>query len=429
MRRYYLAGVILFSLTVTACASGVTVVPADVTATQALAKMRSMDSSLSIGCPCFNVLYDFGTTPSDGRYPVGSPTLLDGQLFGVTANGGAPVGVAYGTVYRLTTGGTETVLHSFDGSPDGFIPSAPLSTLNGALYGVTTNGGSSTYALGGQGVVFKTTANGAESVVYAFGTNSSGYYDARMATSPLLPVNGTLYGTSYFGGTGTGFNFPGLGTVFSVTPQGTESIVHSFSGAPDGMVPAYGALIDVNDSMYGTTEEGGNTYESQGAGTVYVIAPNGTESVLYRFAGPPDDGLYPLYGLVYADGMFYGTTVRGGSKNLGTIFSLTPGGVETVMHVFRYGGHEDLDGALPCGLVEMRGFLYGTTQQGGANNGGTIFRISTTGQYSRLYDFAAPGSSDGVTRPCGTLTVHNGILYGAASGGANGDGVIYSFQP
>jgi uncharacterized repeat protein (TIGR03803 family) len=167
-------------------------------------------------------------------------------------------------VYALSRSGKEKVLYSFDGAPDGSEPLSGLINVSGTLYGTTFSGGKSGCQNNfGCGVVYSITPSGSEKVVYRF----KGGTDGGNPDASLLEVNGTLYGTTAFGGTN------GLGTVFSVSTSGAEQVLHSFGGS-DGADPE-ADLIDVNGTLYGTTYYGG--YEKgcggKGCGTVFALTP------------------------------------------------------------------------------------------------------------------------------------------------------------
>ena len=232
------------------------------------------------------------------------------------------------------------VLHSFGGSADASNPYAGLLNVEGTLYGTTAYGGAN-----GDGTVFSITPSGTETVLYSF---KGGPGDGEYPFASLINVNGTLYGTTSQGGaycSSTG----GCGTVFSITPSGTETVLHSFGGSGDGNGPLAG-LINVKGKLYGTTMEGG----ANGDGTVFSIAPSGKESVRYSFKGGSGDGEFPLAGLINVKGKLYGTTVYGGASDNGTVFSITPSGRETVLYSFKGSG----DGATPiCGPHQRRGHV------------------------------------------------------------------------
>ncbi len=188
-------------------------------------------------------------------------------------------------------------------------------------------------------------------VLYSFGSKSG---DAEYPYADLINVNGKLYGTTYYGGA------KGDGTVFSITPSGKETVLHSFgSKSGDGEYP-YAGLINVNGTLYGTTYYGG----AKGDGTVFSITPSGKETVLHSFGSKSGDGEYPYAGLINVNGTLYGTTYYGGAKGDGSVFSITPSGKETVLHSF---GSKSGDGEYPyAGLINVKGTIYGTTYSGGA---------------------------------------------------------------
>jgi uncharacterized repeat protein (TIGR03803 family) len=236
-------------------------------------------------------------------------TEVNGTLYGTTSAGG-PGG---GTVYSITTSGTETVLHTF-GRGDGLRPLAGLLNVKGTLYGTTVAGGKTgCYDQRGCGTVFSVTTSGKESVLYSF-TGTSG--DGANPNARLINVKGKLYGTTPLGGTYT------RGTVFSIGATGTEQVLHNFGSGSDGASPEAG-LINVKGKLYGTTEAGGTNNH----GTVFAITTSGAETVLHSFGGPPNDGAFPVAGLLNVNGTLYGTTAGGGaygSYGYGTVFALTP---------------------------------------------------------------------------------------------------------
>jgi uncharacterized repeat protein (TIGR03803 family) len=191
--------------------------------------------------------------------------------------------------------------------------------------------------------------------LYSF---QGGSGDGANPQAGLLDVEGTLYGTTESGGPN------GYGTVFAIAPSGTETVLHYFgTGSGDGTFPQAG-LINVNGTLYGTTFQGG----THDLGTVFAITPSGTETLLYSFMGKCNgsctDAAYPLAGLLDVNGTLYGTSQQGGANNLGTVFTITPSGTETVLYGFK--GGKVRDGQFPqAGLINVKGTLYGTTYEGG----------------------------------------------------------------
>jgi uncharacterized repeat protein (TIGR03803 family) len=313
------------------------------------------------------VIYSFkGDQLGDGANPLAGLVMdKQGNLYGTTGWGGTQ---NEGTVFKLTSAGTETVLHSFDSqSGDGWRPEAGLVIDGqGILYGTTTLGG----AYGG-GTVFKVTPEGTETLLYSFGSQSGDGWEPWAGL--IMDKQGNLYGTTPGGGA------KNRGTVFKVTPEGTETVLYSFGSHPrDGKQPFAGLIMDHAGNFYGTTEMGGGPKHR---GTVFKLAPDGTETVLYGFGSQSGDGRYPLVALVMdKQGNLYGTTFeggayRGGTLGAGTVFQVTPQGTETVLYSF---GGRSGDGWEPEAglLMDKKGNLYGTTFEGGANNWGTVFKIT-----------------------------------------------------
>lgn len=260
-----------------------------------------------------SVLHSFGGG-SNGAEPSAGLTNVGGTLYGTTSAGGAS---GWGTVFKITVFGRETVLHSFGrGGTDGVLPYAGLTNLGGTLYGTTASGGGSgCYSHSGCGTVFKITTSGTETVLYCFAGGLDGYYPYAR----LLNVGGNLYGTTSRGGGPSGG-----GTVFKITASGKETVLYRFARPPGDGANSYGGLINVGGILYGTTENGG----ASGLGTIFNITTDGRETVLHSFPSPPD-GAYPYAGLTNVGGTLYGSTEIGGgsgcqSGGCGTVFALTP---------------------------------------------------------------------------------------------------------
>jgi uncharacterized repeat protein (TIGR03803 family) len=195
-------------------------------------------------------------------------------------------------------------------------------------------------------------------VLHSFGGGS----DGLQPWGGLIDVGGTLYGTTAYGGAN------GDGTVFSISTSGTESVLYSFGGGTDGVNPQ-AQLINVDGTLYGTTTKGGTSHN----GTVFTITPSGTEAVLYSFAGG-SDGAMPIVGLTKTRRWLYGTTINGGANGDGTAFAIIRKfGTETVLHSFGSGSDGFHPGAAP---IKVGGVFYGTTENGGADNYGTVYTLS-----------------------------------------------------
>ncbi len=311
------------------------------------------------------------------------------------------------------------VLYRFDKYPNGEEPVAGLTVVGGTLYGTASGGGlRGCHGRGGCGTVYTITTNGVENLLFTFTTD-----DGIFPKSRLIDVKGTLYGTTYQGGPGR------RGTVYSIGTTGSETVLHGFSGSPDGGRPV-AAVIDVKGTLYGTTTVGGMKHAgtpeptatttplpvAKCCGVFYSVSTSGAERVLYKFKGGTDgdsaDG-----GLIDVKGILYGTTSFGGASGCGcgTFYSMTTAGVERVLYRFTGGS----DGKYPVGdLIDVGGILYGTTVGGGTACGstgcGTVYTVTTSGKEKVLYRFA--GRSNGAHPAAGLLDV-KGTLYGTTVDG------------
>jgi uncharacterized repeat protein (TIGR03803 family) len=361
-----------------------------------------------------SVRYSFANSP-DGANPRFVTPVLDttGNLYGTTNYGGA---YGLGTVFELTPSGTETVLHSFDvNGMDGAYPEAGPVLYRGNLYGTTVEGG--TYNIDGTVFELKHTTKGwKEKILHSFGAAGDGSQPYCVLT--VDTATGNLYGTTNAGGTYS------YGTVFKLTPSGTETVLWSFGNGTDGAHPVAGVVRDTAGNLYGTTEYGGD----YGYGTVFELTPSGTERVLWSF-GNGTDGAHPLARLVIYKGNLYGTTVDGGIYGDGTVFEVTLSGTEKIRHTF---DNNDIDGFHPhAGLTIYQGNFYGTTASGGgiASAAGTVFEMTPSGTtYSILHTFG--GDPDGAFPYGGVAFDKSGNLYGTtSSGGTNGFGTVYKMTP
>jgi uncharacterized repeat protein (TIGR03803 family) len=341
------------------------------------------------------VLYSFAGGPGDGAAPQGLIQGGDGNLYGTTSGGGQgscgaqPVAgnaspqAGCGTVFQVTLGGTESILYFFSGGSDGGAPNPSLvAVANGDLYGSASAGGA-----GRNGVVFQLTLAGVETVLHSFAGTAS---DGALPGGLVLGTDGNLYGVTSRGGASNN------GTVFHLTPAGVETLLYSFAAGSDGAGPSAPLVEGTDGNFYGTTPFGGLNPNpgpgcQHGCGTVFKVTPAGVETVLYAFAGGRADGANPYAALIQgSDGNFYGTTSSGGNsgclQGCGTAFSITPAGIETVLHFF---GATSSDGIEPStALIQTSdGDFYGTTPSGGQFNLGTVFTMTPAGVETVLYFF------------------------------------------
>jgi uncharacterized repeat protein (TIGR03803 family) len=315
---------------------------------------------------------------------------------------------------------TFTSLHSFDGR-DGASPFAGLvQATDGNLYGTTyTNGAFNA------GTVFKITPTGSLTTLYSFCSQASCADGSGPAAGLTQAANGNFYGTTLDGGA------YGFGTVFAITPSGTLSTLHSFLGS-DGSNPSP-LLIEASDGkLYGTTEAGGANESCEflgitGCGTIFTISAEGSLTTLYNFCSQSEcaDGGSPLAGLIQAaDGAFYGTTPAGGANESGTVFKITSTGTLTVLHSFDFADGDSPFDALVQGTD---GNFYGTTRGGGASGDGTIFKITPTGTLTTLHSF---DGTDGVNPTAGLVQATDGNFYGTTyTGEASNSGTIFKITP
>lgn len=370
----------------------------------------------------FTVLYAF-QGGSDGAYP-GGKLLVDaaGNVYGTTVDGGDRYG--FGTVYKVDPAGNEFILHEFSGKNDGGYGSPGLvQDAAGNLYGATSAGGKSSCGGRGCGTVFKLDPTGKETVLYNFTGEDDG---ASPNGNLILDGAGNLYGTAYWAPYGYG------GAVFKVDQSGNETVLHEFSGLPDGEFPIGGLWRDQHGNLFGTTSGGGGgACLAEGCGTVFKVNRKGKEIILYRFLGSPD-GAAPFAGVIAdSTGWLYGTTYNGGDPHCtdrgpgcGTVFKVNASGKEKVLYRFRNKKNERFPFS---GLVQdAGGNLYGTTA--GGDSAGTVFKLDPSGNETVLYRFT--GGVDGCG-PAGSLTFDSADnLYGAARGcGAHGYGVIFKITP
>jgi uncharacterized repeat protein (TIGR03803 family) len=370
-------------------------------------------TNISISCTAvdMSLLYSFGSNINLSRQPIGSLIQAsDGNFYGASSTGGF---AGAGTVFALTPNGTETVL--ITGNPGGGSPVGGLIQANdGNLYGLYGQGPA---VIGGRVYCI---SNGCTFSSYAFNPNST---DASDPMGSLTQASdGTLYGMTFGGGAS------GDGTIFKITPSGTETVLYSFSSVvlPGTTLQTSNArLIQASDgNFYGMTSGGG----AYGNGMIFNLTLSGTETVLYSFAGGTTDGATPYGSLIQAsDGNFYGMTSGGGAYGLGTVFKITPSGTESVLHSFAGGS---TDGSSPYGnLIQASdGNFYGMTYGGGANALGTTFKITPSGTETVLHSFAG-GLTDGANPDGSLIQASDGNFYGMTNrGGAYGQGTVFVFH-
>ena len=291
-------------------------------------------------------------------------------------------------------GVTFTTLASFNNTNNGANPySSPVRAADGNWYGVTPYGGTNS-----GGVIYQLITNGQMATLHAFSSSNENF-----PVGQLTPASdGSLYGTTSSGGTNGG------GTIFQITTNGVFTTLYSFGAITNALGYAldgkdcYAGMIQGKDgNFYGVTYDGGIS----NAGTVFQYATSGALTTLYSFTGngSNDSGAHPYTAPLVegAAGIFYGTTSEGGTNGAGTIFRITTNGVLTTLYELSVTNGKNPYAGLSFG---SDGNLYGTTVYGGMNNYGTAFKITTNGVLTTLYDF---GGVDGLFYPEGGVVLGN----------------------
>jgi uncharacterized repeat protein (TIGR03803 family) len=373
-----------------------------------------------VSAQSFTVIHNF-TGGSDGANPLGGFYIVGDSLYGAASSGGSS---GVGVVFRLNTSGEETVLHEFSGGTDGANPQGHLvMDKAGNFYGTTNAGGVSN-----AGTVFKVTRKGVETVLYSFAGKPDG---ANPVAGLAIDKAGNLYGTTTAGGSS------GNGTVFKLAVptvtggEWAEEVLYSFGTGTDGKIPIGGVTLDASGNLYGTTSGGG----TDGDGTVFQLTPSTpswTENILHSFALGSDGGV-PYAGLVLDGETFYGATTEGGAGGQnggGTIFELKKAsGAWTFSELYGLSGW-GISGSYR-NLLIVSGKIYATTHCDGQDNAGTVYELSLSSgawDYTPLYVFT--GGSDGLYSFSNLVSDEEGNLYGTTNeGGANNLGVVFKVTP
>ena len=370
----------------------------------------------------FSVLHNF-TGGADGFDPQGVTVTPSGIVYGVAEFGGSH---GAGTIFKLAQLHSDWIfspLHEFTGGDDGAYPIGGVTIgPNGALFSTTSWGGSH-----GFGVVFElrpsaTTCGSAfcywnETVLHSFTGGNDGavpnYVDL------VFDPAGNIYGTTFYGGVYA------YGAVFELTPSGggyTESVIHSFNFPDGGSYPEAGVVLDSAGNIYGTTTYGGTgtgCLNMDNCGTVYQLVPSGgnwTENVLVNFAIPGVNGEEPLTApLIDVSGNLYGPA--------GVIYKLTPsGGGFNYSEIYTF--HSFFCGDQSPLIMDAAGNFYGTCQNGpGVGGSGWIFKLTNCSQTCTVVDLHDFNGTEG-SGPLGPVALDaNGNLYGTTvAGGPGGNG-------
>jgi len=389
------------------------------------------------------LLHDF-TNGADGYYPTtGLAVNRAGNLYG-TAGPAA--------VFRMSHRGSGwifTPIYSFTNVPDGWFGNQLTVAADGSLYGSTQYGGildcedetgcgTVVHVMPPPTVCKTAICPWSEEVLYRF----NGYPDGSAPSgNVVLDQAGNVYGVTTYGGTSD------AGVIYELTPSGggwTRNIIYNFQVLEDGGAPFSGLTIDDAGNLYGTTTAGGDAscYPSRnGCGTVYELARSGsgwTYNVLYAFQSQSQDGFNSLGGVIFdTAGNLYGDTEAGGPNGGGTVFELQPtNGGWNYKLLYGLTGNANTSGANGSMAIDSNGDLYGLTASEGAFGEGNAFKLTASGGnwiYTDLHDFAG-GSNDGAVPYDGPIVDASGNIYGTATFGGTGNcsygcGVVFEITP
>lgn len=380
-------------------------------------------SAILLSAQTFTTLANFGGEFGSNPGPVIQG--IDGNFYGVTTYGTATLNT-YGTVFKVTPQGALATLYMFcalANCADGYEPDGSLvQAVDGNFYGTTSNGG----ANGGRGgTIYQVTPTGKLTTLYSFCAQPNCADGNGPVAGLTQAADGNFYGTTIGGGA------TGYGTVFKITSRGTLTTLHSFDGPVDGNEPTARLLQGSDGNFYGTTLFGYGDI-GLGAGTIFRITPEGAFTLLYGWSCSENEcleGSNSSGGLIQTpNGNFYGTTEQGGTDNYGVVFKMTPEGVLAPLFNFDSTDGSDPNAYGPLLLATDKTF-YGTSAEGGAFRWGTIFEITSAGKLSTLYNFCSQANcSDGALAVEGLIQATNGNFYGTTDeGGVNpNSGTFYS---
>ena len=382
--------------------------------TLALACLMALFTPSSAPAQSFKVVHTF-QKGTDGENPfTGVIQDSEGNHYGTTVYGGTGT---YGTAYKLSKTGKETVLYSFcskSNCTDGADPEGGLvEDASGNLYGTASFGGANN-----RGIIFKLSSTGQETVLYSFKGGNDGQHPSG---SLIQDSKGNFYGTTIFGG-----GSADVGTVFRLSKSGKETVLYRFTGGADGAKPSAGVVADAEGNLYGTAVGGGTS----GNGVIFEVSNAGKQSTLYSFTGGSDGGAPASAVIRDTEGNLYGAASSGASGG-GTVFEFSSGGTFSVLYTFcSQAGCSDGSKPLQAVVEDAEGNFYGTTYAGGSDGDGVVFELANTGKETVLHSFAG---TDGSQPYGGSLLLDaSGTLYGTTSQGGGsscGCGVVFRLTP
>jgi uncharacterized repeat protein (TIGR03803 family) len=350
----------------------------------------------------YTVLVDFfGQLPSLLAVGPAAVQGRDGNYYGTSVTGGTS---DLGTVFKITPSGVLTTLYSFDGTI-GEVPYGGLALgTDGNFYGATNRGGPS-----GFGSVYKITPAGVINTLHAFTNTGDG---TNPSSAPVLGNDGNFYGTT----SGVDVTVTEAdSTIYKITPTGVFTVVRTINPATEGS-NAGSIILGADGNFYGGTASGG----ADGWGTLFRVTPTGVFTLMHTFSNLAD-GRQGATLAQAANGTFYGATYLGGANSVGVVFKMTPTGTFTKLH--------DLDGATDgVGVtgnmsVGTDGNFYNVAGSAGANNSGTLFKVTPAGVFSKVLDFG--GANQGSTPGSGLIQATSGLFYGSTEFGGTGNASVF----
>ena len=347
-----------------------------------------------------------GATPQAGVIRDSAGNLYGENFYGADQCPAPSAGYGCGVIYKIDSAGNFTVLTTFNGS-NGANGAAQLTLVGSRLYGSAAASSSPTY-----GLLFSLNTDGSDFMIL----HQFSGPDGIAPQNPLrVLANGTIYGVTVEGG--GNYQPPALmgdGVLFKLTPSGTYSILHSFTGGADGFEPG-AILVAANGTIYGTT---GDTGRTNNGGSIYSYVPStGVFSTLHTFV--LGTGAGPQLGAFGPGGTIYGTMTGGGGKKNGTLFQVGENdGVPFIKTLWTFSGGADGGSPQPP-VLAADGTIEGATSVGGSNGGGTLYSFAG-GILTTLYSFSSSGTST-PWAPIGSLTIGSGAaLYGTTLYSGNG---------
>jgi uncharacterized repeat protein (TIGR03803 family) len=350
----------------------------------------------------FSIIFNFdGTNGSDPR---GSLIRSGSILYGMTSHGGAN---DMGCIFKINTDGTGyTKLLDFDGT-NGSYPLGSLF-LGGFLYGMTSQGGSNNL-----GCIFRLNTDGTG---YTKLLDFNGTSNGSTPYGSLVTDGSYFYAMTYAGGAN------GYGCIFKIDANGNGySRLYSFNYSTSECCRPYGSLTIAGNNLYGMASTGG----TNNCGGIFKIKTNGTGfTMLLNFKSSPT-GYMPYGSLELLGNTLYSMNSAGGANLVGCVFSIDTLGSGFTKLIDFNGAN---GGAVPYGSLSLldASTLCGLTSSGGTANSGCIFKITTSGTYTKILDFNKPLNGQ---HPMGSVIVTGDTIFGMNyEGGAYNYGCIYRLK-